>query len=53
MNEVMQKTLDAMKEEQKRDEQSLARCENQLKDLEVKLRERGYCIQVLEKALGR
>lgn len=53
MNEIMQKTLDTLKQEQKQDEASLPRLEAQIKDLEKKIRERGYCITVLEKALGR
>lgn len=53
MNEFMQKVVDKMKEEQKADESSLSRMETQIKDLESKIRERGYCIQVLEKSLGR
>lgn len=53
MNEFMSKVLDKMKQEQKQDESDLKRSENNVKDLETKLRERGYCIAVLEKACGK
>lgn len=53
MNEFMVKVLDTMKQEQKQDESNLKRAENSVKDLEAKLRERGHCIAVLEKACGK
>lgn len=53
MNEFIVKVLDRMKQEQKQDETDLKRSENSVKDLETKLRERGYCIAVLEKSCGK
>lgn len=53
MNELMAKMLDNLKQDQKQDETSLPRLENQVRDMAAKIRERAYCIAVLEKALGR
>lgn len=53
MNDLMARTLDTIKQDQKADEASLPRLESQVKDLEKKIRDRAYIINVLEKALGR
>ena len=51
MNEFMQKVVDTLKQEQTKDELTLKRLENQIRDTESVLRDRERCISVLEKAL--